>query len=83
MQNDSVDNEDTLLIIGDSYFDSFLYDDFAESFHRVVQVWGEFAPNIEELVDYYNPVIVISENAERCDRTSTMVKAAEILSESK
>lgn len=79
--NDSVDNEDTLLIIGDSYFDGFLYDDLAESFHRVVQVWGEYVGNIEELVEYYHPVIVICENAERCDRTGAMINAAAAMKE--
>lgn len=77
--NDAVDNEDTLLILGDSYFDNFLYDDLAESFHRVVLVWGDYTENIEELVNYYRPAIVVSENAERCDRTSCVVKAAEKL----
>ena len=51
--NDKVDNKDTLLILGDSYFDNFLYDDFAESFYRVVQVWGDYAGNIQQLIDHY------------------------------
>ena len=65
--NDKVDNNDTLLILGDSYFDNFLYDDFAEK--------------LEQLVDYYQPSIVINENAERCDRTEVMISASYKLSE--
>ena len=75
-QNDSVDNDDTLLILGDSYFDGFLYDDLSESFHRVVQIWGDYTANIEEIVDYYKHAIVVCENAERCDRTQQMILAA-------
>lgn len=66
--NDSVNNDDTLLILGDSYFDNFLYDDFAESFHKVVFVWGDYGTDFVEVVDYYNPAIVVVENAERVDR---------------
>ncbi|WP_370770914.1 hypothetical protein [Eubacterium ramulus] len=79
--NDKVDNNDTLLILGDSYFDNFLYDDFAESFHRVVFIWGDYAEKLEQLVDYYQPSIVINENAERCDRTEVMISASYKLSE--
>lgn len=79
--NDAVDNNDTLLILGDSYFDGFLYDDFAESFHMVIQIWGDYTSKIQEIVDYYNPSIVVCENAERCDRTEEMVKAAQAIKE--
>lgn len=79
LQNDSVDNEDTILIIGDSYFDGFIYDDIAESFHKVVMVWGGNVANIKELVEEYHPSIVIEENAERCDRTADMVEASKEL----
>ena len=76
-----MDNNDTLLILGDSYFDGFLYDDFAESFHMVIQIWGDYTSKIQEIVDYYNPSIVVCENAERCDRTEEMVKAAQAIKE--
>lgn len=75
-QNDSVDNEDTLLIIGDSYFDNFLYDDLAESFHRTVLLWGDYCNDFVQMIDYYNPAIVIVENAERCDRTDAFAATA-------
>ena len=77
--NDEVDNDDTLLIMGDSYFDGFLYDDLAESFHKVVQVWGTYSNNIKPVIDEYKPNIIIIENAERADRTSNMVKGAKKL----
>lgn len=74
--NDSVDNEDTLLILGDSYFDMFLYDDFAESFHKVILIWGDYVLSLPEIVDEYQPTIVVIENAERCDRTDEIVSVA-------
>lgn len=75
--NDSVKNNDTLLVIGDSYIDSFIIEDFAESFHKTVMVWGENMVNIIELIDYYRPTIVLNENAERCDRSVSVLQAAE------
>ena len=63
--NDSVDNEDTLLILGDSYIAAYLYDDFAESFHRVVYVRSALVRQIEKLMQYYQPAVVINENVER------------------
>lgn len=80
--NDSVNNSDTLLILGDSYFDNFLYDDFAESFSKVVLVWGDYARDFSKMIEYYNPTIVVVENAERCDRTGNFAAAAlELLNE--
>ena len=76
-QNDCIDNEDVLLVLGDSYFDSYLYDDFAESFHKVVFIWGDYFGELVDIVDYYQPTIVVAENAERCDRTKLVILAAE------
>lgn len=74
--NDQVDNSDTLLIVGDSYIEGYLYDDFAESFHRVVFVRTTMARYIEELVNYYEPTIVLYENVERQDGSGEMIVAA-------
>ena len=67
--NDEVDNDTRILIIGDSYFDSFLLDDIAESFHETILIWGDYANDFEAIIEEYNPDIVVVENAERCDRT--------------
>ncbi len=76
-RNDQVDNQDTLLIIGDSYFDNYLYDDLAESFHRAVMVWGNYIQNLPELLDTYHPDIVIYEMAERAETTWAAKKCAQ------
>lgn len=77
--NDNAGNEDTLLIFGDSYIDAFLYDDLAESFYRVVIV-RDYLTHMIEVVEYYDPAIVIVENAERADRTSAISTVAQEIS---
>lgn len=79
--NDQVDNSDTLLIVGDSYIEGYLYDDFAESFHRVVFVRTTMAGYIDELVNYYKPTIVLYENVERQDGSGEIIVAANKLRE--
>lgn len=75
--NDSVNNRDTILIVGDSYFDNFIVDDIAESFYRTVLVWGDYTKHLPELVEYYEPAIVVCENAERAARWHHIVTLAE------
>lgn len=74
--NDKVENDDTLLIIGDSYFDTFLYDDLAESFSKVVLIHGDYTDDLYAIVDEYSPNIVVVENAERCDRSDELAVVA-------
>lgn len=66
--NDSVNNDTRLLILGDSYFNSFIVDDIAESFYETVIIWGDYCGNLGDIVDAYEPDIIVVENAERCDR---------------
>jgi len=74
-RNDDVENTDTVLILGDSYFDEYIYEYLAESFHETIQVWGDYSPEFIKMIDYYNPSIVIVENAERSDRTNDFAAA--------
>lgn len=75
--NDDVDNDDTLLVFGDSYLDNFLYDDLAESFHKVVFIWGNYILDWSRIIEYYNPDIVLMENAERSERTGLVIMAVD------
>ncbi len=72
--NEYVDNDTRLLIIGDSYFNSFIVDDIAESFHEVIMIWNSYAGDIQSIIDEYNADIVVVEAAERCDRTGSIIK---------
>lgn len=75
--NDSVNNDTRVLVLGDSYVNSFIIDDLAESFHETYMIWGDYTKDLDEIIEAYQPDIVICENAERCDRTGTMMAAAE------
>lgn len=71
--NNHVDNDTRVLILGDSYFDVYILDDIAESFYETLIIWGDYSWDIGNIIEEYHPDIVISENAERCDRTYGMI----------
>ena len=77
--NKSADNETRVLIIGDSYFNSFIIDDISESFAETVMIWGDYLDNLEEILDAYPADIVIIEAAERVDRSGRIIKEAEAI----
>ena len=79
--NKYVDNDTRILVVGDSYFDSFILDDIAESFYETLIIWGDYSKDIGNIIEEYNPDIVISENAERCDRTSGMIAGVNAIKE--
>lgn len=65
-----------ILILGDSYFESFILDDIAESFYETLIIWGDYCGQFERIIDIYKPDIVIVENAERCDRVKMFADKA-------
>lgn len=76
--NPSVDNTTRVLIIGDSYFGKgLMVDQLAESFHETILITATYTRNLVELVEAYQPDIVINENAERCERTGEMYVVAQ------
>ena len=74
--NAAADNDLRVLIIGDSYFNSFIIKDIAESFHETVLIWGDYLNDTKGIIDAYHPDIVIIEAAERVDRTGGFIKGA-------
>lgn len=81
--NDQADNDTCILIIGDSYVSDFIIDDIAESFHETILSNADYldGDSLMQLVESYEPDIVIMENAERQNmyRLPAMVKAAEAI----
>ena len=77
--NPTVSNDTRLLIIGDSYFNEFLVDDFAESFSETIMIWGDHLGQTIELIDAYKPDIVIFEAAERVDRSQAIIDTVDKL----
>ncbi len=70
---DAADNDDVLLIIGDSYVENYILDDIAESFGTTIFVWGDYSDKFMDFVELYHPTIVLNENAERCSYRFPMI----------
>lgn len=77
--NNDINNSLRMLIIGDSYFNGFIVDDIAESFHETILIWGDYTRHIKSIIEVYQPDIVILEAAERVDRSNEIIAAAEII----
>lgn len=76
MTNDEAGNSTRLMVLCDSYFYSFLTDDFAESFNEVVTIQADYIGYLPQIIDAYRPDIVVLENAERVDRSGAVVQLA-------
>lgn len=77
--NDSVDNRVRVLVFSDSYFNLFILDDLSQSFYETVCIHADNTKDFVELIEYYQPDIVIHENAERVDRYDIIIKVAEAI----
>lgn len=80
-ENPEVNNDTKLLLVCDSYINSFIVEDFAESFSQVWLIWGDYIEDMESMIELYDPDIVIYECAERVDRSDSVVELAELLDE--
>lgn len=82
-ENNTIDNDTRLLIMGDSYINTFIIEDFAESFNRTCMVWNAYTTDLEEIIDLYKPDIVIFECAERVDSSNAVCNLADKLDAAK
>jgi len=80
-KNENAGTDKKLLLMCDSYINSFIVEDFAESFAEVWLVWGDYTTDFCEVIDLYQPDIVIYECAERVDRSDRVVKLANMIRE--
>lgn len=78
-KNPNAENGKRLLLLGDSYFNNYLIDDIAESFSEVWLVWADYVSELPEIIDLYQPDIVIFECAERVDRSANIYNFAQTL----
>lgn len=76
-ENPSVDNDTRVMLMCDSYIDSFIKGDFAESFAEVGIIWGDYTGLLPYAVGRYQPDIVIYECAERVDRSMAICDLAD------
>lgn len=80
-KNPEAGNNLKLLLLCDSYLDSYIVDDLAESYAEVWVVWASYMVDIPELIEFYGPDVIILENAERVDRSQHMCDLAQIITE--
>ncbi|MBR3241624.1 MAG: hypothetical protein IKN57_02125 [Parasporobacterium sp.] len=74
--NKAVNNDTRVLIIGDSYIHDFNLPSIAESFQETVFIHGSHMPDFQNLVETFDPDLIIIENAEREDRTGLWILTA-------
>ena len=79
LKNPNAGNDLKLLLLCDSYFDSYLRDDLAESFSEVWLIWADHMIDLPEILEIYDADVVILENAERVDRSGQMRNLADKL----
>lgn len=70
--NQDVDNNTRVLVFSDSYIDSYILDDIAESFSETAMVWSDNICDLGELIEIYKPNIIIFENVERRERVGNL-----------
>lgn len=80
--NPYVDNDTKLLLVCDSYINSYIVEDFAESYSEVWLIWGNYTEQMDELIEMYSPDIVIYECAERVDRSYSVKEFAKKIKKS-
>lgn len=78
-KNPEAGSDAKLLLMCDSYINSFIVADLAESFSEVWLVWGDYTGDLPELTEIYQPDVVIYECAERVDRSEGVCAFAEEL----
>ena len=79
--NQNAGNDTKVLIVGDSYVDSYILDSLAESFSRTYMIWGDYTSQMTDMIEVCQPDIVIYECAERVDRSRAICELAERLNE--
>lgn len=78
-KNDKVDNKTRTLIIADSYIEMYLLDEFSETFHEVIWVHADKVEAFKEYVEYFQPDMVIHENAECTERYGMIIDMSKTL----
>lgn len=80
-KNPDAGNDTKLLLMCDSYINSFIIEDLAESFSEVWLVWGDYTPELPEVAELFQPDLVIYECAERVDRSDEVCELGAALQE--
>ena len=66
--NPNAGNDTKVLLLCDSYFDSYIAQDIAESYAETWLIWADYIGDLPAILELYDADIVIFECAERVDR---------------
>ena len=75
-KNPEAGNDTKVLLLCDSYFDSYIAADIAESYGEVWLIWADYIGDLPEILEIYDADIVIFECAERVDRVYNVYNLA-------
>ena len=79
--NPQVENDTTVLLVADSYFDGFILDDMAESFSKIYFVRSDYVSDLTQMVATFHPDIVMIGCTERTDCSSAISAVVNQISE--
>lgn len=68
-KNPNAGNDLKVLLLCDSYFDSYIAADIAESYAETWLIWADYIGDLPEILEIYDADMVIFECAERVDRS--------------
>lgn len=79
-KNENADNDKKVLLMCDSYIADYCAEYFPQSFSEVWLIRADYTADLPEIIEKFQPDIVIYECAERVDRSEEICKLAETLS---
>lgn len=80
-KNPEAGNDTKVLLLCDSYFDSYIAADIAESYGEVWLIWADYIGDLPQILEIYDADMVIFECAERVDRSYHVRMLAESLNQ--
>ena len=78
-KNDKVENDTRAVIFSDSYIEFYLLDEFSETFNEVIWIHADKIESFKEYVEYFEPDMVIHENAECTERYGMIIEMSKTL----
>lgn len=78
-KNPNAGNDTKLLLLCDSYYANYIADDIAESYGEVWMIWADYIGDLPQILEIYDPDLVIFECAERVDRVYHVYNLAQSL----
>ena len=74
--NDEAGNSTKVLIFGNSFIANYILDDLCQSFSDILFIWEGMSKDFPEILELYDPDIVIGENTQRYNVFEDAIEAA-------